>query len=99
MSVCDASGWIVLRAWNEDADPLVFDLYPYATTSPVYIEVAGSRARSAQDAAYFVRWMDRVISAARSAQTTTTTRGEKQETLEYLRAAAGLSSASTSALH
>ena len=35
------SGWILLRAWNEDADPLVFDLYPYATTSPIYVDVAG----------------------------------------------------------
>jgi TolB protein len=80
------SGWIVLRAWNEVDDPLIFDLYPYATTSPVYIEVAGSQVRSAQDAAYFVRWMDRVISAA-EARSDYNDAGEKQETLEYLRAA------------
>ena len=26
----------MLRAWNEHADPRVQDIYPYATTSPVY---------------------------------------------------------------
>ncbi|MGB5581372.1 MAG: CehA/McbA family metallohydrolase, partial [Woeseia sp.] len=29
------SGWLLLRAWNDKADPLIFDLYPYASTSPV----------------------------------------------------------------
>ena len=39
----DASGWILLRAWNDAADPLVLDLYPYATTSPVYLELPARR--------------------------------------------------------
>jgi hypothetical protein len=33
-----ASGWLLLRAWNEHADPGVLDIYPYATTSPIYLE-------------------------------------------------------------
>lgn len=82
----DASGWILLRAWNEGADPLVFDLYPYATTSPIYVEVAGRPARSPADAEYFVRWMDRVISAA-AARGDYNNATEKQQTLDYLRAA------------
>jgi Tol biopolymer transport system component len=80
------SGWILLRAWNEGAHPLIFDLYPYATTSPVYLQVAGSELRSPQDATYFVRWMDRVISAAETRNDYNDV-AEKQETLEYLRAA------------
>ena len=38
----DQSGWLVLRTWNEHADPRVQDIYPYATTSPVYIRLRGS---------------------------------------------------------
>ena len=30
-----ASGWLLLRAWNDGADPIILDLYPYATTNPV----------------------------------------------------------------
>ena len=30
-------GWVLLRAWNDGADPQVLDLYPYATTNPVWL--------------------------------------------------------------
>ena len=39
----------------------MLDNYPYATTSPVYVTVAGRRQRAPQDAAYFVAWIDRII--------------------------------------
>jgi hypothetical protein len=81
-----ASGWILLRAWSDDADPLVFDLYPYATTSPIYLEVEGAPPRSPEDAAYFLRWMERVIDAA-EARTDYNDERERTDTLEYLRAA------------
>ncbi|HEY6645053.1 CehA/McbA family metallohydrolase [Povalibacter sp.] len=77
------SGWVLLRAWNERADPLVFDLYPYATTSPVYVSVDGSPPKSPQDASYFVRWMDRIIEAARSRDDYNDDQ-ERRQTLEYL---------------
>ncbi|MGH8224447.1 MAG: CehA/McbA family metallohydrolase, partial [Woeseiaceae bacterium] len=60
----DGSGWLLLRAWNERSHPDVFDLYPYATTSPVYVIVAGKPPRSAADAAYFIAWLERVREAA-----------------------------------
>ncbi len=60
----DESGWLLIRAWNESAHPLVFDLYPYATTTPVYVSVGGEPARSAEDAEYFIAWIDRVRDAA-----------------------------------
>jgi len=56
----ETSGWCVLRAWAEHAEHPVLDLYPYATTSPVYVTVAGKPARSAEDAAYFLAWLDRL---------------------------------------
>jgi TolB protein len=80
------SGWILLRAWNDQSHPLIFDLYPYATTSPIYVEVQGRPARAPEDAAYFVRWMGRVIDAA-DARTDYNDAREKEETLQYLRAA------------
>ena len=60
----DDSGWLLLRAWNEGAHPLVFDLYPYGTTSPVYVSVGGAAPRSPEDAAYFLAWIERVREAA-----------------------------------
>jgi Tol biopolymer transport system component len=60
------SGWCILRAWNAKAELPVLDLYPYATTSPIYISVGGEPTRSAKDAAYFVAWIDRLSQAAGS---------------------------------
>lgn len=60
------SGWCILRAWNQKAELPVLDLYPYATTSPIYISVGGKPTRSAPDAAYFVAWIDRLSQAANS---------------------------------
>lgn len=82
----EASGWVVLRVWNEGADPLILDLYPYATTSPIYIDVAGQSPKSSQDAQYFLQWMDRVIDAA-EARDDYNDNEEKEETLKYLGAA------------
>ena len=60
------SGWCLLRAWSEKAEHPVFDLYPYATTSPIYVKVDGSAAKPAEDAAYFIAWIDRMIEDAKS---------------------------------
>jgi TolB protein len=80
------SGWIVLRAWNDGADPLILDLYPYATTSPVYVSVGGTPANSPADAQYFVHWLDRTIAAAEG-RTDYNDDRERQATLDYLHAA------------
>src|SRR5262249_46798642 len=39
------SGWLVLRAWNDHADPKVQDIYPYASTSPIYLTIDGQPPR------------------------------------------------------
>jgi TolB protein len=62
------NGWCLLRAWSEKAEHPVLDLYPYVTTSPIYVRVAGSNPKPAEDAAYFVAWIDRMIDAAKSNQ-------------------------------
>jgi Tol biopolymer transport system component len=79
----DTSGWLLLRAWNEGADPEVLDLYPYATTSPIYVELPGGPQRDPQDAAYFVGWLDRVIADA-AGRTDYRTPRERQVILDYL---------------
>jgi Tol biopolymer transport system component len=78
----EEGGWLVLRAWSDRADPLVFDLFPYATTNPVYIDSPAPSAAPA-DAAYFVAWMDRVIEAA-EARGGWNNDDERRRTLEYL---------------
>jgi TolB protein len=79
----DASGWCVLRAFSDKAEYPILDLYPYATTSPVYVSVAGAPVHNASDAAYFVAWVDRLISAARS-NSSWNTDAEKESVLSML---------------
>jgi hypothetical protein len=82
----DAAGWVVLRAWNNGSDPEVLDLYPYATTSPVYFDLPGGLAPDSADAAYFAAWLDRVIADAGSRTDYRNTR-EREATIAYLRKA------------
>lgn len=56
----EESAWILLRASNDAADPDLFDIYPYATTSPVYVRVGEDRQTSPEAAAYFLAWIDRI---------------------------------------
>jgi len=58
------SGWLTLRAWSGTPAHPVLDLYPFATTSPIYVTVGGRPVRNAEDARYFVRWIERLEAAA-----------------------------------
>jgi len=82
----EGSGWCVLRAFSDQAEYPVLDLYPYATTSPVYVSVAGTRLHRPEDAAYFVAWVDRLIAAA-GASTAWNTETEKQAVIGVFRQA------------
>jgi TolB protein len=55
------SGWCVVRVSSDRAEYPVLDNYVYATTSPIYVTIAGRKARSPEDAKYFMAWMERVI--------------------------------------
>jgi Tol biopolymer transport system component len=79
------SGWILARAWNDEPDPLIFDLYPYASTSPVYVSIKDRPAKSPADAEYFLRWIDRIIASADSRGDYNDAQ-EKKDTMDYLRA-------------
>lgn len=62
------SGWCMLRAWSEKAEHPILDDYVYATTSPIYVNVAGSVQKSPEDAAYFIAWIDRLVAMTKSNQ-------------------------------
>ncbi|MGC2031563.1 MAG: CehA/McbA family metallohydrolase, partial [Steroidobacteraceae bacterium] len=54
------SGWCVVRASSDAGRYPVLDTYVYATTSPIYVSIAGRKPRSPQDARYFAAWIDRM---------------------------------------
>jgi len=76
----ESSGWCILRAFSDKAEYPILDLYPYATTSPVYVNVAGAPLRNVRDAAYFRAWMEQLITVARSS-TAWNAETEKQSVL------------------
>jgi hypothetical protein len=55
-----SSGWCVLRAFSDAARYPVLDNYVYATTSPIYVTIAGAKPHSSEDAKYFAAWIDRI---------------------------------------
>jgi hypothetical protein len=82
----ERSGWVLLRARSDRAIEPVLDLYPYGTTSPVYLTVAGAPVRSAEDADYFLRWIAR-LEAAATASRDWNTDAERAATLDLIRRA------------
>jgi TolB protein len=78
-----ASGWYLLRAYSDRSEMPVLDLYPFASTSPIYVRAGDQPVRSAQDAAFFVGWIDRIDAATR-ASTAWNTPGERASTLQTL---------------
>jgi hypothetical protein len=84
----DRSAWLVLRAYASRSRHPVLDLYPFGTTSPVYVVVAGAPARSPEDARYFLDWVDRVSAsaAAHSGYNTPSEKAGVQKTIAEARA-------------
>lgn len=56
------TGWLLLRAWSENAHPDLPDLYPYASTNPIYIQSNMKNAQQKQAAEYFLKWVTRIES-------------------------------------
>jgi TolB protein len=82
-----ASGWYTVRAWSSSARHPVLDSYhPFATTSPIYVIVGGAPIRSAEDAAYLLRWTNRLDSLARASDSWNTP-GERDAVLDQIRRA------------
>jgi hypothetical protein len=77
------SAWCLLRAWSEEPQHPILDIYPYATTSPVYVSVGGAPARSPEDAAYCIAWIDRITEAVAD-HTDWNTEAEKNQVMRML---------------
>ena len=77
------TSWLLVRAWGERATPEVLDLYPYATTSPAFVTIAGKAITSARDADYFLSWIERLREAA-TAHPDYNSEAEKHATLETI---------------
>jgi TolB protein len=60
----EASGWCLVRASSDKAEYPILDNYVYATTSPIYVTVAGKKPTSREDAEYFVARMERTMAMA-----------------------------------
>jgi len=60
-----ASGWYVLRAFAANPAHPILDIYPFGTTSPIYVTVGDGKVHSRDDAAYFLAWIDRLEKSAR----------------------------------
>jgi hypothetical protein len=80
------SGWCVLRASSDAARYPVLDNYVYATTSPIYLDIAGRRTNSPEDARFFAAWIDRIM-ASTAAYPDWNTAAEKAGVLERLQRA------------
>ncbi|HXE90003.1 MAG TPA: CehA/McbA family metallohydrolase [Terriglobales bacterium] len=79
----DASGWCLLRAWSEKPQHPILDIYPYATTSPIYVSVSGERPRSPEDAKFCIAWIDRIRESVEKF-TDWNTDAEREETFKTL---------------
>ncbi len=79
----DKSGWYTLRAYSKKSKHPVLDIYPFATTSPIYVYVGAKPIRSINDAKYFINWIDRLEVAAKAHQGWNTSE-EKEEILNML---------------
>jgi Tol biopolymer transport system component len=77
------SGWCLLRAYSDKSEHPVLDIYPYATTSPIYIAVEGSKPRASEDARFFLTWIDRLTRAVEANQDWNT-QAEEQQVLDQL---------------
>jgi hypothetical protein len=77
------SGWYTVRAYSDHATAPIMDIYPFATTSPVYVTVGGQPVRSSRDAEYFIHWIDRLAESAR-ASTAWNTPSERDHVLAQL---------------
>jgi TolB protein len=62
------SGWYLLRARGKGPAYPILDVYPYATTGPIYVTVDRQPIRSPRDATYFGAWIDRLEAAVRASK-------------------------------
>ncbi|MFM7195108.1 MAG: hypothetical protein ACKOYP_10075, partial [Bacteroidota bacterium] len=59
-------GWLLLRAGSTTAHPDLPDLYPFASTNPIWVETPeGSAYRSKEAATWFLPWINQIEAAVK----------------------------------
>jgi TolB protein len=62
----DKPTWILARAWSATPRLPVLDLYPFASTSPVYVTMGNAPVSCGADAEYFLGWINLLSQRVRS---------------------------------
>ena len=79
----DKPTWIVARAWSEKPRLPVLDLYPFGSTSPVYISMGNVPVSCGADAEYFLKWIN-ILSQRVRADTNWNTPAEREAALSLI---------------
>jgi hypothetical protein len=82
----ERSGWYLLRARGDAPAYPILDVYPYGTTSPIYVTVAGEPIRSAKDTEFFLAWIGRLERNVLASQDWNS-EAERTQVLDSIRAA------------
>ena len=77
------SAWLTLRAWSRKSNEAVLDIYPFATSSPIYVIVDDKPIRSPESARWFIRWIERLEQEA-GAHAGWNSSAERAEVLDHL---------------
>ncbi|MGH7677286.1 MAG: CehA/McbA family metallohydrolase, partial [Gemmatimonadaceae bacterium] len=78
-----ANGWFLARAYSTAPRLPILDLYPFASTSPVYLTVGNTATACGADAEFFLRWIN-LLSQRVRADTSWNTASERENTLSLI---------------
>ncbi len=54
------TGWVLLRVWNDKGHPDIFDLYPFASTNPIFVIGKEKNPNQKSSAEFFLKWVNRL---------------------------------------
>jgi hypothetical protein len=77
------STWFIARAYSDRPRLPVLDLYPFSSTSPVYVHVGTAPPSCRDDAEFFLRWINLLGQRVRS-DTSWNTPAERERTLALI---------------
>ena len=75
--------WFLARAYSDKPRLPILDLYPFASTSPVYVAVGTTPPKCGQDAEFFLRWIN-VLSQRVRADSNWNTPSERDRALAVI---------------
>ena len=63
------AGWMVLHTWSDAPNEDLTDIYPYASTNPIFVGTGKQQFRSKAAADYFIKWINRIDAKAQALTT------------------------------